>query len=152
MGRRFAKRSRLGTTVLVSADHDQSMHILGVVDSTVPGATLNVRSNVALAGLTGEVGGLPDYDDANHDGYPENTNDFRIAVGYRAGDHTGSSVPLTAEGPGALLVRTPGHPRWCLAPSWVRTEIAHASRWRGRRRRGGAHESRNSVACCTKDW
>ncbi len=27
----------------------------------------------------------------------------RIAVGYRTGDHTGSSVPVTAEGPGALL-------------------------------------------------
>jgi alkaline phosphatase len=27
----------------------------------------------------------------------------RLAVGFRTGDHTGSSVPVTAEGPGALL-------------------------------------------------
>ena len=27
----------------------------------------------------------------------------RLAVGYRTGDHTGSSVPVTAEGPGAFL-------------------------------------------------
>ena len=47
--------------------------------------------------------GFPDYDDANGDGYPENTNQYRISVGYRTGSHTGSSVPVTAEGPGALL-------------------------------------------------
>jgi len=28
----------------------------------------------------------------------------RLAVGFRTGDHTGSSVPVTAEGPGAFLV------------------------------------------------
>lgn len=50
----------------------------------------------------GEVSGFPDYADANGDGYPENTNEFRIAVGFRTGNHTGSSVPITAEGPGAL--------------------------------------------------
>jgi alkaline phosphatase len=27
----------------------------------------------------------------------------RLAVGFRTGDHTGSSVPVTAEGPGAFL-------------------------------------------------
>ena len=27
----------------------------------------------------------------------------RLAVGFRTGDHTGSSVPVTAQGPGALL-------------------------------------------------
>jgi alkaline phosphatase len=37
-------------------------------------------------------------------GYPVNSGDIRrLAVGYRTGDHTGSSVPVTAEGPGALL-------------------------------------------------
>ena len=46
---------------------------------------------------------FPDYADANGDGYPENTNRFRIAVGYRTGGHTGSSVPITAEGSGAFL-------------------------------------------------
>jgi alkaline phosphatase len=38
-------------------------------------------------------------------GYPSNSGaDIRrVAVGYRTGDHTGSSVPVTAEGPGAFL-------------------------------------------------
>ena len=38
-------------------------------------------------------------------GYPVNSGAGlrRLAVGYRTGDHTGSSVPVTAEGPGALL-------------------------------------------------
>lgn len=38
-------------------------------------------------------------------GYPVNSGDGirRLSVGYRTGDHTGSSVPVTAEGPGALL-------------------------------------------------
>jgi alkaline phosphatase len=38
-------------------------------------------------------------------GYPVNsgTGLRRLAVGFRTGDHTGSSVPVTAEGPGALL-------------------------------------------------
>jgi alkaline phosphatase len=89
--------------LLVTADHDQSMHILGVVDTTVPNATQNVRNNVAFQGLTGEVAEFPDYADANGDGYPENTNRFRVAVGYRTGGHTGSSVPITAEGSGAFL-------------------------------------------------
>ncbi|MEI9813538.1 MAG: alkaline phosphatase [Acidobacteriota bacterium] len=38
-------------------------------------------------------------------GYPVNsgTGLRRLAVGFRTGDHTGTSVPVTAEGPGALL-------------------------------------------------
>jgi hypothetical protein len=38
-------------------------------------------------------------------GYPVNSGAGlrRLAVGFRTGDHTGSSVPVTAEGPGALL-------------------------------------------------
>ena len=38
-------------------------------------------------------------------GYPLNSGAGvrRLAVGFRTGDHTGSSVPVTAEGPGALL-------------------------------------------------
>lgn len=43
------------------------------------------------------------YADVNNDGYPENANRFQIAIGFRTGNHTGSSVPITAEGPGALL-------------------------------------------------
>lgn len=92
-----------GTLVIVSADHDQSIHVLGLVDTTVPGATQNVRNQQPFTGVAGEVSGFPDYADANGDGYPENTNQYRISVGYRTGGHTGSSVPVTAEGLGALL-------------------------------------------------
>ncbi|HWP84002.1 MAG TPA: alkaline phosphatase [Terriglobia bacterium] len=103
--------------VLVTADHDQSMHILGVADTQVPGAVLNTHHDMRyphvepLAGglahdsgqNPGEVAVFPDYADLNGDGFPENTNRYRLAVGFRTGQHTASSVPLTAEGPGALL-------------------------------------------------
>ncbi len=135
VGRTFAANhsndGNLSTLILVTADHDQSMHIVGIGDAAVSGAVLNTRSNsvypATLAPFTpamgpffpfgtpprvvapanfgnnvGEVSGFPDYADANGDGYPENTNEFRIAVGFRTGNHTGSSVPITAEGPGAL--------------------------------------------------
>ena len=62
-----------------------------------------MRNQQPFTGLNGEVDGFPDYADANGDRYPENTNQYRVAVGYRTGGHTGSSVPVTAEGPGALL-------------------------------------------------
>lgn len=108
VGRAFAastngKDWRGDTLVIVTADHDQSVHILGLVDTTVTNPTLNVRSGQPFTGLNGEVDGFPDYADANGDCYPENTNQYRVAVGYRTGGHTGSSVPVTAEGPGALL-------------------------------------------------
>jgi alkaline phosphatase len=91
------------------------MSIIGLVDTTVPGSIQNVRSNTpypatgapppAGAGGSnpGETGGFPNYEDVNSDRYPENTNRYKIAVGYRTGNHTGSSVPITAEGAGALL-------------------------------------------------
>lgn len=105
VGRAFAANTaaQRKTLTLISADHDQSIHILGVVDTNVPNATQNVRANAAYTGLTGSVNGFPDYVDANGDGYPENTNRYRVAVGFRTGDHTGSCVPITAEGPGAAL-------------------------------------------------
>jgi alkaline phosphatase len=119
VGREFARvRSEaredgvLDTLVLVSADHDQSMHILGVTDTNVTGAVTSTKSNevypasapATVGGANpGEVDGFPDYVDANGDGYPENQNRLQLAVGFRTGNHTGSSVPITAEGPGALL-------------------------------------------------
>jgi alkaline phosphatase len=95
--------NRDDTLVIVTADHDQSIHVLGLVNTANPNATQNVRNQQPFTGLTAEVDGFPDYEDANGDGYPENTNQFRISVGYRTGSHTGSSVPVTAEGPGAVL-------------------------------------------------
>ena len=103
------------TLVLCTADHDQSMHIIGAVDTQVPNAIQNVIStllypnssrgqgSVGIENRVGETEGFPDYEDANGDRYPENTNRIRIKVGYRTGDHTGSSVPVTAEGAGALI-------------------------------------------------
>jgi alkaline phosphatase len=119
------------TLTLVTADHDQSMLILGVADIsdsdltdrkpiiTEKGAyyrdvTVNLRSGIGLGNLPPGINqsedrsGFPDYQDADGDGYPENREvdgkgRKRIAVGFRTGGHTGSSVPITAEGPGALL-------------------------------------------------
>ncbi len=134
VGRTFAgggEGNALSTLVLVSADHDQSMHIVGIGDAAFTGSVLNTRSNSIYPATrspftpamgpfnpfgapprvvappnfgnnVGEVVGFPDYTDGNGDGYPENTNQFRIAVGFRTGNHTGSSVPITAEGPGAV--------------------------------------------------
>ena len=51
----------------------------------------------------GQGDGFPDYVDSNGDGYPENDNRYKLVVGYRTGHHAGSSVPITAEGAGALL-------------------------------------------------
>ena len=75
---------------------------------------MNLRSGLGLANLppeiakSGDRAGFPDYQDADGDGYPENhevngKGRKRIAVAFRTGGHAGSSVPITAEGPGALL-------------------------------------------------
>ncbi|MEP6903287.1 MAG: alkaline phosphatase, partial [Actinomycetota bacterium] len=118
VGRSFANRNAqtLANTLLITtADHDQSMSILGAVDTNVPNAIQNVISilpysngnrpngNVGAENRIGETTGFPDYMDLNGDRYPENTNRIKLKVGYRTGDHTGSSVPVTAEGAGALL-------------------------------------------------
>ncbi|HWB95314.1 MAG TPA: alkaline phosphatase, partial [Bryobacteraceae bacterium] len=156
-----AKRSPQDTLIVVTADHDQSMHIIGV--SNVPDAEYfdrgksqkvsiqtpagdqnftvygdsysNARAglpfinastgssnNGGTAGMPGSFAptnstdnpasstystysGLPAYTLDARTGYPNNSGAGlrRIAVGFRTGDHTGSSVPVTAEGPGALL-------------------------------------------------
>lgn len=48
-GRTFAANhsndGNLSTLILVTADHDQSMHIVGIGDAAVSGAVLNTRSN-----------------------------------------------------------------------------------------------------------
>ena len=104
-GRAFAAANAAArkTLLLVSADHDQSVHVIGVTDTNVANARTNIKANEAFTSLTGSVTGFPDYVDANNDSYPENTNRYRIAVGYRTGDHTGSSVPITAEGAGSAI-------------------------------------------------
>ncbi len=100
--------------LLVTADHDQAMTIIGMTDTNVSGSIENVRSTevypskatrgAAVGGYNpGEDDGFTDYVDANKDGYPENDNRRKIAVGYRTANHTATSVPVTAEGAGTLL-------------------------------------------------
>lgn len=159
--RKFAAaREAKDTLVVVTADHDQSMSIIGV--SNIPDAEYldrnkkndvtfttpvgaqgfsvygdsysNARAaipfvngstgssnNTGPGGMPGSFAptnssatpasstystyfGVPAYK-AGPKGYPANsgTGLRRLAVGFRTGDHTGSSVPVTAEGPGALL-------------------------------------------------
>jgi alkaline phosphatase len=156
-----AKRPNKDTLIVVTADHDQSMSIIGVsntpdaeyfdrtktqkISLTTPagdqGFTVygdsysNVRAGLPFinastdasnnTGVAGQPGtfkatnvsdnpaastystyfGVPAYSLDAKTGYPQNTGAAtrRLAVGYRTGDHTGSSVPVTAEGPGALI-------------------------------------------------
>jgi alkaline phosphatase len=159
-----AKRPVRDTLIVATADHDQSMHIIGV-SNTEDSEYLNKAKNQevtfttpagaqaftvygdaysnARAGLpfiNGSIGadnnrgrtgtpitfaptsvaanpaassystyfGSPAYPVDAKTGYPVNTAPAggtlrRIAVGFRTGDHTGSSVPVTAEGTGAFL-------------------------------------------------
>ncbi len=156
-----AKRQTKDTLIVVTADHDQSMHIIGVSNSadsdyfdrtkstkvsfktaagdqdfTVWGDSFsNARAglpfvntsttasnNGGVAGMPGTATpvaaasdpasstystyfGVPAYKMDAKTGYPLNAGPGirRLAVGFRTGDHTGSSVPVTAEGPGAFL-------------------------------------------------
>lgn len=137
VGRSFATSggtiANTKTLVLVTADHDQSMSIIGTTDSSNTSGVLNTRSqslyprtitvfDPILSGVTpapsnagsnvGEVAGFPNYVEQVFSpngvppispNYPNNTNQFKLSVGFRTGNHTGSSVPITAEGPGAAL-------------------------------------------------
>jgi alkaline phosphatase len=156
-----ARRSTKDTLMVVTADHDQSMEIIGVSntpdaeyfdrnksmkvtyrtalgdqDFTVYGdsysnarAGLPFINNSTTASNNGGATGMPATFEASNSpedpasntystyagspaytldpetGYPLNsgTGLRRLAVGFRTGDHTGSSVPITAEGPGAFL-------------------------------------------------
>lgn len=156
-----AQRPNKDTLLVVTADHDQSMHIIGVSNTpdseyfdrtksekisytttrgdqnfTVWGDSYsNARAglpfvntstgssnNGGAAGMPGSFAasngggdaaaatystysGLTAYKLDPATGYPVNAGNGlrRLAVGFRTGDHTGSSVPVTAEGPGAFL-------------------------------------------------
>ncbi len=121
--------------MLVTADHDLSLSIVGVTDTTVADSVLNTRSlsvyprtkipydprlttttpgpSVGALGIApsnsgnnvGEVAAFPNYVARTFNGgvYPDNSNNLKLAVGFRTGNHTGSSVPITADGPGSLL-------------------------------------------------
>jgi alkaline phosphatase len=164
-----AKRNPKDTLVVVTADHDQSMSIIGVsnipdsayldqnksttaswtTDRGQQGFTVfgdsyaNARAGLPFINASGNgdwaasrvntgaqytpgvfaltqradtpqgdtyvtYSGFPGYTLDSKTGYPTNTAASgqtmrRLAVGFRTGDHTGSSVPVTAEGPGAFL-------------------------------------------------
>lgn len=153
VGRSFAAaRPQQDTLLVVSADHDQSMSIIGVnriadadytnrsisqpitvnagvgaQNTTVfKDAPANTRASYGYynsggdpntSGIEGvsaigpyqnvQIAGFPNYA-SGADGYPTNQlagarGDLRVSVGFRTGNHTGSSVPVTAEGPGAFL-------------------------------------------------
>ena len=121
---------RRPTLMLVTGDHNQTMSILGVEEvsdgdltdrepvvtpkgSYYKDSVVNLRGNLPIPlppeiTKNGRRASFPDYRDADGDGYPENREvngkgRKRIAVGFRSDDHEGSSLPITAEGPGALL-------------------------------------------------
>lgn len=156
-----AKRQTKDSLIVVTADHDQSMHIIGVsnipdteyfdrgrstkVNFTTPrgaqdftvygdsysnaragipfiNGSTGASNNSGPGGMPGSFAasssapnpasstystyfGSPAYKLDPRTGYPVNSGDGirRLAVGFRTGDHTGSSVPVTAEGPGAFL-------------------------------------------------
>jgi hypothetical protein len=77
-------------------------------------AVVNLRSDLPAGRLPAEIAkvagraGMPDYQDADGDGYPENREVSgkgrkRLVVGFRSSSHAGSSLPITAEGVGALF-------------------------------------------------
>jgi alkaline phosphatase len=161
VARRFARKDGIPTLIVVTADHDQSLSIIGV--SNVPDSSyldttngvkvsyttaagnqnftvfgdsyVNARAGLPFINSSTEAtnnggalnmpgaftpvadpissqndtfvtySGIPAYHKDMKTGYPlnEGTGTRRLAVGYRTGDHTGSSVPVTAEGPGALF-------------------------------------------------
>jgi alkaline phosphatase len=128
VGRAFARSTP--ALVVVTGDHDQSMVLNGVVEigdadltdrkpvleangqKYFKDSAVNQRSGLgtiprAVFESVKSYGGHPDYADADRDGYPENREGNgrgrrRLAVGFRTGGHAASSVPVTAEGPGAL--------------------------------------------------
>lgn len=104
VGRAFAANNpQRKTLVLATADHNQSMQVLGVVSTAVPGASESTRAEDGFSGLIGGSGAFPDYELDPLTGYPRNDNLYRLAVGFRTHEHTASPVPVTAEGPGASL-------------------------------------------------
>lgn len=132
VARRWAKaRGEEDTLIVVSGDHDQTMTLIGVAGvsdqdltdrkpiAEIAGqpvykdALVNLRSGLGTlpAGIRERAEGTgrwPDYVDADGDGYPENREangrgKRRLAVGFRTGGHAATSLPVTAEGPGALL-------------------------------------------------
>jgi alkaline phosphatase len=159
-----ARRQTKDTLVVVTADHDQSLHLIGVSNTpdseyfnrskretiswTTPRGTQSItvwgdsysNARAGLPFINGSTGssnnsgsggmpgtfavtssandpasntystyfGSPAYFRDTRSGYPTNKSPDggmvrRLAVGFRTGDHTGSSVPVSAEGPGALL-------------------------------------------------
>jgi alkaline phosphatase len=81
----------------------------------------NTRAAVPYGSVGGKTGppsvdhidvygyfGVPDYIDADGDGYPENVasqgkGTVRLAYGFRTGSHVSTTIPVMAQGPGALL-------------------------------------------------
>lgn len=96
---------------------------LGTLTTTIyKDVNHNTRAAIPYGSVGGKTGppavqnidvygtfGFPNYVDADGDGYPENVatdngkGTFRLAYGFRTGSHTSLTLPVMAQGPGALL-------------------------------------------------
>ena len=95
---------------------------LGTLSTTIyRDVNHNTRAAVPYGSVGGKTGppavnnidvygyfGVPDYIDADGDGYPENVasggkGTVRLAYGFRTGSHVSTTIPVMAQGPGALL-------------------------------------------------
>jgi hypothetical protein len=69
---------------------------------------LSQKADVPASDTYVTYSGFPAFSLVSKTGYPTNSAASeqmlrRLAVGFRTGDHTGTSVPVTAQGPGAFL-------------------------------------------------
>lgn len=97
---------------IVTADHDQTMTLLGVAIKDDAKTPQNVAASMVGPDVFADSGkersvieamGYPTYQIDPASGYPRRDSERALMVGFRTAGHTASAVPVTADGPGALL-------------------------------------------------
>jgi alkaline phosphatase len=95
-------RGTLTTTIYKDVNHNTR--------AAIPYGSVGGKTGAVSADFIDVYGtfGFPNYIDADGDGYPENVStknagNFRLAYGFRTGSHTSLTLPVMAQGPGALL-------------------------------------------------